>query len=49
MGLDQYCGHNEAGANALWIPEGKLPNGNLEGVIDAGNISIDSFKTTPLF
>ena len=40
---------NEAGANALWIPGGKLPNGNLEGVIDAGYISIDSFKTTPLF
>ena len=27
---------NEAGANAGWIPGGKLPNGNLEAVVDLG-------------
>ena len=26
---------NEAGANALWIPGGKLPTGQLEAVVDA--------------
>jgi hypothetical protein len=39
---------NEAGANSAWIQGGKLPNGNLEGVIDAGNISLETLKTTPL-
>ncbi|MGW6374977.1 putative T7SS-secreted protein [Rhodococcus sp. NPDC055112] len=39
---------NEAGANELWIPGGKLPNGNLEAVIDAGNIDKDQYSTTKL-
>jgi hypothetical protein len=39
---------NEAGANQFWLPGGKLPDGNLEAVIDAGKISSELFKTTPL-
>jgi hypothetical protein len=30
---------NETGANDLWIPGGRLPDGNLEAVIDVGDIS----------
>ncbi|MDZ3991659.1 DUF6861 domain-containing protein [Pseudomonas sp. Teo4] len=40
---------NEAGANEFWIPGGKLPDGNSEAVIDAGAISAELFRTTPLF
>ena len=29
---------NEAGANDLWLPGGKLPNGNREAIIDAEGI-----------
>ena len=29
---------NEAGANAQWLPGGKLPNGNSEAVLDLGNV-----------
>ena len=28
---------NEAGANEFWLPGGRLPNGNPEGVLDVGN------------
>lgn len=34
---------NEAGANPQWIPGGKLPNGNSEAVIDAGDLGEDEF------
>jgi len=34
---------NEAGANPLWIPGGKLPNGNVEAVLDLKNISDKDF------
>lgn len=39
---------NEAGANGLWIPGGKLPTGNLEGVIDLGGAPASSYTTTPV-
>lgn len=39
---------NEAGANDLWLPGGKLPNGSTEGVIDIGNAPPGSFTTTPI-
>lgn len=39
---------NEAGANDLWIPGGKLPNGNLEAVLDAGKLPPDAFTATPI-
>ncbi|WP_244132827.1 DUF6531 domain-containing protein [Burkholderia sp. BCC0397] len=39
---------NEAGANEFWIPGGKLPTGNLEAVIDAGNISPSQYVVTPV-
>ncbi|MGB2222122.1 DUF4150 domain-containing protein [Neptunomonas sp.] len=39
---------NEAGANDFWIPGGRLPDGALEAVIDAGNISSDRYVQTPL-
>jgi hypothetical protein len=39
---------NEAGANGLWIPGGRLPNGNSEAVIDAGAISPTQYTVTPL-
>lgn len=39
---------NEAGANDLWIPGGRLPTGSLEAVIDAGELSPGSYSTTPL-
>ncbi|SEL47875.1 hypothetical protein [Acinetobacter sp. DSM 11652] len=35
---------NEAGANSQWIPEGKLPNGSLEAVIDATKVKKDMLK-----
>ncbi|MBV7566020.1 hypothetical protein KW838_03495 [Pseudomonas sp. PDM27] len=40
---------NEAGANEFWLPGGKLPNGNSEAVIDAGALSVEAFRTHPLF
>jgi|SRR5450830_1516042 len=39
---------NEAGANELWIPGGKLPTGSSEAVIDAGSIAPTDFSWTPL-
>ncbi|XZZ61657.1 hypothetical protein ACJJIF_19525 [Microbulbifer sp. SSSA002] len=39
---------NEAGANDLWIPGGRLPDGALEAVIDAGDILPSQFRQTPL-
>jgi len=39
---------NEAGANDLWIPGGKLPSGDLEAVIDSGDISATRYNTTIL-
>lgn len=39
---------NEAGANDFWIPGGRLPDGALEAVINAGNISSDRYVQTPL-
>lgn len=39
---------NEAGANKLWIPGGKLPNGNLEAVIDVGNLAPTKYTVAPL-
>ena len=39
---------NEAGANPLWIPGGRLPNGSLEAVIDLGGVPASRYSTTPL-
>ncbi|MFJ3525601.1 PAAR domain-containing protein [Pseudomonas sp. NPDC090203] len=39
---------NEAGANELWIPGGKLPGGNSEAVIDAGAIAAGAITHFPL-
>ncbi|QNB08849.1 LysM peptidoglycan-binding domain-containing protein [Herbaspirillum frisingense] len=39
---------NEAGANDLWIPGGKLPTGNLEAVIDLGGVPASRYNVTPL-
>lgn len=39
---------NEAGTNDLWIPGGRLPNGNLEAVIDVGSVPTDRYHVTPL-
>lgn len=39
---------NEAGANDLWLPGGKLPGGNHEAVIDVGAAPPGSFVETPL-
>lgn len=39
---------NEAGANDLWIPGGKLPDGGAEAVLDAGALAADQFTVTPL-
>ncbi|MCF8058650.1 MAG: hypothetical protein K9K67_05095 [Bacteriovoracaceae bacterium] len=38
----------EAGANPLWIPGGKLPDGSLEAVIDLGDAPAGSFDITEL-
>lgn len=35
---------NEAGANKLWIPGGKLPNGASEAVIDAGKLPASRYS-----
>ncbi|AMP13637.1 hemagluttinin repeat family protein [Collimonas pratensis] len=39
---------NEAGANDLWIPGGKLPNGNSEAIIDVGGLPTDRYHVTPV-
>jgi hypothetical protein len=39
---------NEAGANDLWIPGGKLPDGASEAVIDLAKAPPGSFKATPV-
>jgi hypothetical protein len=40
---------NEAGAiDGLWIPGGRLPNGNLEAVIDAGGLAASRYAATPV-
>lgn len=39
---------NEAGASDAWLPGGKLPNGNFEAIIDAGQIAADQLITTPI-
>ncbi|MDR5745432.1 DUF4150 domain-containing protein [Caballeronia sp. LZ029] len=39
---------NEAGANDLWIPGGKLPTGSLEAVVDLGNVSAERYSVSPL-
>jgi filamentous hemagglutinin len=39
---------NEAGASKQWIPGGRLPDGNLEAVIDAGDISPKEYEIVPL-
>ena len=39
---------NEAGANDLWIPGGKLPDGTSEAVIDLGGAPPGSFTSTPV-
>lgn len=36
---------NEAGASEFWLPGGKLPEGNFEAIIDAGEISADRIIT----
>ncbi|MGB8839670.1 MAG: hypothetical protein WCC64_01235 [Aliidongia sp.] len=37
---------NEAGANAQFIPGGRLPNGNLEAVIDLGNAPSGNYNVS---
>ncbi|MGY4661144.1 RHS repeat-associated protein [Pseudomonas chlororaphis] len=39
---------NEAGANDLWIPGGKLPNGNTEAVIDIGGTHLPKLEVSPI-
>ena len=39
---------NEAGANDLWIPGGKLPGGTSEAVIDLGKAPPGTFKAVPV-
>jgi hypothetical protein len=39
---------NEAGANSLWIPGGRLPDGYLEAVIDAANLPLEKYTVTTL-
>ncbi|MBP9682945.1 MAG: hypothetical protein KBD76_16210, partial [Bacteriovorax sp.] len=39
---------NEPGTNSLWLPGGKLPNGNYEGVLDLGNASPNGWVFTPV-
>lgn len=39
---------NEAGANDLWIPGGKLPTGLSEAVIDGGRVPADRYKVTDM-
>jgi hypothetical protein len=39
---------NEAGANDLWEPGGKLPDGTTEGVIDIGSAPPGSYTVNPI-
>lgn len=39
---------NEAGANDLWLPGGKLPTGNHEAVVDIGSAPPGAFSTTSI-
>jgi gas vesicle protein len=39
---------NEAGANSLWIPGGKLPNGSSEAIIDAPSLLPHQITVTPV-
>ena len=39
---------NEAGANDLWIPGGRLPDGSAEAVIDVGAIPPSRYSATPV-
>ncbi len=39
---------NEAGANEMWIPGGKLPDGMVEAVIDVGDVPSTRYDLTPL-
>ncbi|WP_238116209.1 RHS repeat domain-containing protein, partial [Vibrio cincinnatiensis] len=39
---------NEAGANDLWIPGGKLPDGNTEAVVDLGGVFPSEYTSSPL-
>ncbi|BBZ06753.1 hypothetical protein MDOR_09220 [Mycolicibacterium doricum] len=39
---------NEAGANDLWLPEGQLPDGNSEAVIDGDRITPDDYTITEI-
>jgi RHS repeat-associated protein len=39
---------NEAGANDYWLPGGKLPDGNLEAVVDLGNAPEGSWSSSPI-
>lgn len=39
---------NEAGANDLWILGGRLPDGNLEAVIDVGDMPPSRYWWEPL-
>ena len=39
---------NEAGANDLWIPGGRLPDGSAEAVIDVGAIPPSRYTATPV-
>lgn len=39
---------NEAGANSQWIPEGKLPNGDSEAIIDATKIKPSQILVNPI-
>jgi filamentous hemagglutinin len=39
---------NEAGANDLWIPGGRLPNGNSEAIVDAKGPIAPKLEISPL-
>jgi hypothetical protein len=47
LGLRMPSG-NEAGANDLWIPGGKLPDGSSEAVIDVGGTAASRYTATPV-
>jgi hypothetical protein len=47
MGLRVPSG-NETGANPKWLPDGKLPNGNNEAVINLGAAPAGSWTIKPL-
>jgi hypothetical protein len=39
---------NEAGANSMWIPGGKLPDGSSEAVINASKVAPYMLKVTKI-